>query len=230
DNEVILEKVDNYVIGYRGERKRIMLVDDNVVNASMLVSLLEPLGFAIDTASNGQEALLLAEKHRPDLVLMDLIMPVMNGLETATILRKNRVLTETKIIGASATVTDNAYKEAFVAVCDEFVTKPIRIDHLLEKIGGLLGIVWEVVPIETENGRSLVNSEQLFVVPSAEAIERLYELAMMGNMQEIEKWANDLEAGNQIYSCFAVRLRELAGGFKTKAILALVEQYRGEGK
>jgi len=230
DNEVVLAKVDNYVIGYPGERKSILVVDDNVVNISMLVSLLEPLGFTLDTAQDGREALLRAEKHRPDLVLMDLIMPVMNGLEAATILRKNRALTETKIIGASATVTDNAYKEAFVAVCDEFVTKPIRIDHLLEKIGGLLGIVWEVVPIETENGRSLVNSEELFVVPSAEAIERLYELAMMGNMQEIEKWANELEAGNQIYSCFAVKLCELAGGFKAKAILALVEQYRGEEK
>lgn len=230
DDEVALEKVESHVIGYAGERRRILVVDDNVVNISMLVSLLEPLGFVLDTALNGQEALLRADEHRPDLVLMDLVMPEVNGLEAATVMRKNCALTETKIIGASATATDNAYKEAFIAVCDKFVTKPIRIDLLLENIGGLLGIEWEIASIETEHSQSTVNSDDVLVVPAVEEIEKLFKLAMMGDMREIEKWATELEAGEQIYRCFAEKLRELAGGFKAKAILTLVEQYRGDGK
>jgi signal transduction histidine kinase/DNA-binding NarL/FixJ family response regulator len=239
DDEVALEKTESHVVGYSGERKRILVVDDNVGNTSMLVSLLEPLGFELDTAQNGQEALLRAEEHRPDLVLLDLVMPEMNGLEAATVIRENREFTETKIIGTSATVTDSDYKETFVAACDAFVSKPMRIDLLLEKIRELLGIEWETAPAEIDGvdgadglkgGRSFANSDEPLVVPAAEDIEVLYELAMMGDMQKIENWANKLEAGDQKYRCFAWKLCELAGGFKTKAILALVEQYRGDGK
>ncbi|HXE97863.1 MAG TPA: ATP-binding protein [Dongiaceae bacterium] len=233
DDEVALEKTDSHVTGYSGERKRILVVDDNVGNTAMLVSLLEPLGFVLDTALNGREALLRAQEHRPDLVLLDLVMPEMNGLEVASLMRENRELTDTKIIGASATATDNNYKEKFIAACDDFVTKPIRVDLLLEKIGGHLGIIWEMAPAVKEgalNGRSLANSYELLVAPAAEEIEVLYELAMMGDMLRIEKWATELEARDQIYRCFAGKLLELAGGFKTRAIVALAEQYRGGGE
>jgi CheY-like chemotaxis protein len=233
DDEAALENSDSHVTGYLGERRRILVVDDNVGNTSMLVSLLEPLGFELDTAQNGVEALSRAEERCPDLVLMDLVMPEMNGLEAATQMRKNRKLGETRIIGASATATDNACKEAFISSCDDFVTKPIRIDLLLEKIGGQLGIEWQTAPSvtdEIQNGRSPANGDEQLIVPSPEDIELFYELAMLGDMMKIEAWANELETGNNDYRCFAGRVRELAAGFKTKAILALAEQYRGDGQ
>ena len=232
DDEIALESTDYHVIGYLGERKRILVVDDNIGNTSMLVSLLEPLGFEIDTAQNGQEALERANEHRHDLVLMDLVMPEMNGLEAARLMRANLELADTKIIGASATATDNAYKEAFINACDDFVTKPIRIDLLLEKIGVLLGIEWKTVPLEPElvRGGGNLDGVEPLTPPAAEGLEGLYELAMMGDMLKIEAWANELESGNIIYKSFAAKLRELAGGFKTKAILALVKEYRGDRK
>jgi CheY-like chemotaxis protein len=229
DDEVSLEKTNSHVIGYHGERKRILVVDDNVGNTAMLVSLLEPLGFDIDTALNGREALLLAEEQRPNMVMMDLVMPEVNGLEAVTAIRKNRELAEIKIIGASATATDSSYKETFVSLCDDFVTKPIRIDLLLEKIGRLLRIEWETIPAETE-GASSIHCEELLVVPDAEDIEVLYELAMLGDMLKIESWATEMENKDHQYGCFADKLRQLARGFKTRAILALAEQYRGVGK
>jgi CheY-like chemotaxis protein len=233
DDEVVLEKTESRVTGYPGERRKILVVDDNIGNTSMLVSLLEPLGFGLDTAQNGLEALLRAEEHRPDLVLMDLVMPEMNGLEAVTQMRENRNLDETRIIGASATATDNACKDAFIASCDDFVTKPIRIDLLLEKIGRQLAIEWQTAPSVTEGsmyGRSPANSEEQLVLPAPDEIEVLYELAMLGDMTKIEAWAKELETRDAVYWVFAGRLRELAGGFKAKAILALVEQYRGDGK
>ena len=116
---------------------------------------------------------------------------------------------------------------------DDFVTKPIRIDLLLEKIGAQLGIEWETAPIEmerTQNGRVISNDDEPLVVPGGEDIEQLYKLAMMGNMQNIAAWATELEAGNHNYRRFAEKLRDLVGGFKTKAILALAKQYRGDRK
>lgn len=231
ESEIALEKTDYHVTGYRGARKRILVVDDTVGNTAMLVSLLEPLGFELDTAQNGREALQRAVEQHPDLVMMDLVMPEMDGLEAVTLLRQNRDMAATRVIGASATVTDNNHKEAFVKACDDFVIKPIRIDLLLEKIGELLGIEWETTQTEpggVKSGRSFTGSEEL-VVPAAEEIEVLYELAMTGDMMKIVHWSATLEAGDQKYRGFAERLRELAGGFKTKAILALAEQYRGDG-
>jgi CheY-like chemotaxis protein len=236
DDEVALENSDSHVVGYLGERKRILVVDDNPGNTAMLVSLLEPLNFQLDTAMNGREALQRAKEQRPDLVLMDMVMPEMNGLEAATLMRENRALANSKIIGASATATDNAHKEAFIAVCDDFVTKPIRIDLLLEKIGGLLGIEWQTAATETgringtENGRRASDDDDVLVPPTAQELEVLYELAMMGDMSKIESWADQLETRDVIYKSFAGKLRELARGFKAKALLALVEQYRGDGK
>jgi signal transduction histidine kinase/DNA-binding NarL/FixJ family response regulator len=233
DSEIALEKTEYHVIGYRGERKRILVVDDIVGNTAMLVSLLEPLGFELDTAQNGREALLRAAEQRPDLVLLDLVMPEMDGLEVASLWRQNRDLAATRIIGASATVTDSTRKEEFVAVCDDFVTKPIRIDLLLDTIGRQLRIEWETATTATAGEAKGLKSgkcEEPLVVPPSEEMEGLYELALMGDMLKIEAWVSELEAKNGNYRCFADRLRELAGGFKTKAILALVEQCRGDGK
>lgn len=233
DNAVALEKTHCHVTGYQGERKRILVVDDNVANTSMLLSLLEPLGFELDTAQNGREALILAAEKQPDLVLLDLVMPEKDGLEAARLLRQNPSLAATRIIGASATVTDNAHKEEFVAECDDFVTKPLQIDLLLEKIGRQLDIEWETAsskPEEKQNVQGVAEDDEVLVPPSTEDMEGLYELAMMGDMLKIEAWASELEAKDQTYGYFARKLRELAGGFKSRAILALVKQYRGDEK
>lgn len=229
DNDVALETTECHVSGYLGERKRVLVVDDIVGNTSMLVSLLEPLGFDLSTAQNGKEAALRAADHHPHLVLLDLVMPELDGLEAAKLIRRNPDLTQTRIIGASATTTSNTHKEAFVNICDDFVVKPIRINLLLEKIGQQLGIEWEITSgniSELENSQRAKALDPVFVFPAADKMEELYELAMMGDMLKIEAWADELDFSDPTFRNFADRLRELAGGFKSKALLALVEQYR----
>jgi len=229
-DEISSEKIESHIVGYRGERKRVLVADDTVGNTALLVSLLEPLGFELNTAQNGQEALQLASEQRPDLVVLDLVMPEMDGLEFATRLRQNNDFVTTKIIGASATVTDGSRKDAFMVACDDFVTKPIRIDLLLEKISLLLGIEWETevsAVSQDKSEQTTWKEDEPCEVPPLAELEVLYELAMMGDMLKIEAWATALEAQNCAYRCFAGKLRELAKVFKTKAILAMVEQYRG---
>ncbi len=227
-----IEMPDVIVTGYQGKRKSVLVVDDNFTNTSMLVSLLEPLGFNVATAENGRVAVAKALDCHPDLVLMDLVMPEMDGLEAIKGIREHQEVAGVKIIGSSATVTDSDHKEAFVAECDDFVLKPINIDLLLEKIAVLLDIEWDkvstsMVALETDVERSGRAKE--FVVPLPEDIEALFELAMLGDMQRIEKWAAELEERDKIYSGFADKLRDLAGGFKAKAILSLADHYREKG-
>ncbi|HCE68449.1 MAG TPA: hypothetical protein DER40_13330 [Geobacter sp.] len=229
DPEQILDKIELSVTGYLGERKSILVVDDNVGNTSMLVSLLDPLGFKVSVASNGEEALDMVSVQQLDLVLMDLVMPVMDGLAAVRLMRSNPLLERTGIIGASASVTDSDQRNEFIDICDDFVLKPIRIDLLLEKIGRTLGIEWETVEIVTpvrETFASLEGQEPL--TPPSSELDVLYDLAMRGDMLGVEEWATALEAGDARYHNFAGRLKELAGSCKTKALLALVNQCRGE--
>ena len=227
--ELLQAQNEMTLVGYHGDRKRILVVDDIIGNSSMLVSLLEPLGFRVDAAQNGQEALRLMEQRRPDLVVLDLVMPVQDGLETAGIMRQRRELAGVRIIGASATVTDSARKDAFIAACDDFVNKPIHIDVLLEKIGAELGIEWEMTKAETSAGPAAPGQTEL-LVPPPEELEALFEMAMLGDMQKIGAWAAQLRDKDGKYAMFADRLQELSATFKAKAILSLVAQYRGEAR
>ena len=92
------------ITGYLGQRYRLLVVDDRVENQLVLLNLLEPLGFEILLAANGQEAIDLARQLRPDLIFMDLIMPVMMGFEAVTIIRQIPELVHVPIVAVSASV------------------------------------------------------------------------------------------------------------------------------
>lgn len=215
------------IVGYEGERRSILVVDDNINNASMLVSLLDPLGFAVSTAENGRVALQLAAERRPDLVILDLVMPEMDGYDTAREMRTIPELSGARIIGASATVTDSAKKDAFAAICDVFLTKPIRIDLLLERIRVLLGITWSKTAAGPE-APAAAEPEATFEAPMPDELKDVYELALLGDVRKIQAWAACLEERDMRYGPFAEKLRELAGAFRTKAILAMLDEYMGE--
>jgi len=227
EGEICGEVAGESISGYQGRRRSILVVDDNVTNASMLVALLEPLDFRISTAGNGREAVRKALELRPDLVLLDLVMPEMDGLETAQEMRGLHELDGIRIIGTSAAVTDSTCKEAFIAVCDDFVTKPVRLDLLLDKIGSQLDLVWKTVLTANQAATAPTEPrepEEPVEVPPLEDLAKLHELALMGDMQGIRAWAVRLEERDNKYSRFAERLLDLAGRFKAKALLGLVEQ------
>ncbi|GAM09084.1 autoinducer 2 sensor kinase/phosphatase LuxQ [Geobacter sp. OR-1] len=218
------------VIGYQGERKSIMVVDDNMNNTSMLVSLLDPLGFNVSTAENGRTALQLAADHCPNLMILDLVMPEMDGFETALELRKRQELSGVKIIGASATVTDSGFKEEFMTLCDAFVTKPIRINLLLERIKELLAISWIMTTDELHSSVAAAESYEhlsLTDIPPLDRLKEVHELALRGDIRKIQTWSVQLEQDQPNYRPFAGKLRELASTYRTKAILALLEEYMG---
>jgi len=226
--DIAVERKQQNIVGYQGERRSILVVDDNVNNTSMLVSLLEPLGFAVSTAENGRAALQCLAELTPDLVILDMVMPEMDGLEAAEAMRRIPKLTGMKIIGASATVSESARKEEFAALCDAFVTKPIQIDLLLERIKGQLGIEWNRTAAGSCAVAGADGLEAEFEVPTPARLRSVYELALLGDMRRIQAWAAQLEDDDSHYTPFAARLRELAGAYRTKAILALLDEHLGD--
>jgi response regulator RpfG family c-di-GMP phosphodiesterase len=146
-------------------------------------------------------------------------------------MRQHPHLAGAKIIGASATVSDSTNKEAFADVCDDFLVKPIDIDLLLDKIRMHLQIVWETAQVRTSEAsrqRERESHQEMIEMPPISALRELHDLGLMGDMRRIQDWADQLESTDGKFKPFADKLRELAAGFKTKAILSLIERHAGE--
>jgi signal transduction histidine kinase/CheY-like chemotaxis protein len=132
------------IIGYAGERRRILVVDDVAVNRGVVREMLEPLGFLVEEAAGGSEALQrAAQEPSLDLVLLDMRMAPMDGAEVVRHLRAGEVTRHLPVVAFSASAIDFTREDARALGCDEFIAKPFRWDELLEKLGSLLDLRWE---------------------------------------------------------------------------------------
>ena len=113
---------------------RILIAEDHPDNREMLTRRLERRGYEVHAAENGQEAVERALALAPDLVLMDISMPVMSGLEATRALRQTPSAKHIKIIALTAHAMDSARQECAEAGCDAFATKPVDFAALLALI------------------------------------------------------------------------------------------------
>ncbi len=120
------------------QKTRILLIEDNEMNRDLLSRRLESKGYAVSTAEDGEQGYALVGSEAPDLILMDISLPGMDGWEVTRLLKSDEATCHIPIIAltAHALVTDRA--RAFEAGCDEYDTKPIEFARLTEKIGNLL--------------------------------------------------------------------------------------------
>jgi CheY-like chemotaxis protein len=214
-----------HIIGYEGPRKRLLVVDDVPQNRVMLMDALQPLGFEVFDAGNGQECLDLLDSIHPDLVVMDVIMPVMDGREATRRIRKRAAFARIPIIVSSASAGSEDASQCYAAGADAFLPKPIDNDVLLKTIGEQLSLTWIRAVEQAPQARE---ADADVVVPPPDEIETLYQLARLGNMQSLCARADYLKGLDARYAPFAQQLRVLAESYQSKAILALVERYRAE--
>ena len=116
----------------------ILLVDDEMDNLVMLSLELQSVGYRVLTVSNGAEAVATAALAHPDLILMDISMPIMDGLEAARKIRADPVMTRIPIVALTAFETDGFRRAAYDAHMEGYLTKPIDFDRLHLLIGRLL--------------------------------------------------------------------------------------------
>lgn len=117
---------------------RILLVEDNEMNRDMLSRRLERRGFQVLCAVDGQEGLDLAARERPDLILMDMSLPGLDGWEATRRLKADPALRQIPVIALTAHAMSTDEDQARAAGCDDFDTKPVELTRLLGKIGALL--------------------------------------------------------------------------------------------
>lgn len=116
----------------------VLLVEDTEDNRFMMRRLLEMAGYCVVEAMNGEEAVKLAKSESPQLILMDLSLPVIDGLAATRLIRKLPGCQSTPIIAVSAHDTSDFQSEAIDAGCNSYVTKPIDFNDLEELIAQLL--------------------------------------------------------------------------------------------
>lgn len=213
------------VKGYAGERRKILIVDDRWENRSVIVNLLEPLGFSLIEANNGQEGIDQAKALQPDLIIADLAMPVMTGFEMTRLLRSLEAFRELPIIASSASVSNIDRQQSLEAGYDDFLPKPVSASELLDQLEHHLQLEWvyqsdaEVAPLTDE-----VATLEM-VIPAPEELANLYKAAQAGYVIEIEAEANRLKELDMRYIAFANKILHLAAEFEDEAIATLIEPY-----
>jgi CheY-like chemotaxis protein len=117
----------------------ILLVEDNEMNRDMLSRRLSKRGFELQMAVNGQEGVDMAIAGHPDLILLDMSLPVIDGWEAARQIKANATTQGIPIIALTAHAMAGDREKAMAAGCDDYDTKPVDLERLLEKIAALLG-------------------------------------------------------------------------------------------
>ena len=122
------------------EQARILVVDDQAPNRKLLTDLLRTKGYTVETASGGQEALVKVRASRPDLVLLDVVMPDLSGYEVCKIIRSDPDTGVLPIIMVTALDPTEERVKGLEAGADDFLTKPINVAELLARVRSLLRI------------------------------------------------------------------------------------------
>ncbi len=133
---------ERYITGYRGPVRKVLVVDDVTENRTLLAEALTRLGFDVYQAACGYDALTQAQALLPDLVLLDIVMPDISGLEVIRRLRQLPVFSTVPIIAVSASATPEVQANTLAAGANGFLPKPVRLKDLTHSAGELLQLNW----------------------------------------------------------------------------------------
>lgn len=244
---VVAEKT---IAGYQGERRKILIVDDKWENRSVIVSLLGAISFEVTEAVDGQDGLNKAAQVKPDLIITDLLMPVMDGYEFIKQLRCSPEFKDAIVIVSSASVFETDQHLSLRAGGNDFLPKPVQARDLLDKLQRYLQLDWiyeadSLTETATEPdaiaASSLAPSSLALLQPSPTSetvavldlvappqadLEILQRLSMRGNLKGILKEADRLEQRDRQLAPFVAQLRQLAKEFQEKKLQEFISHYK----
>ena len=212
------------IIGYEGASRHILIVDDRWENRSVLVNLLEPIGFTFTEAENGQAGLEKAREKLPDLIITDLAMPIMDGFELLKQLRNSQELKHLKVLVSSASVAQIDQQMSIEAGGDDFLTKPVDAEELLMLLAKHLQLTWKYDATELSTSDNKVSVTEL-IPPSAADLQILLELAQDGLLRELAETAAEIGQKDERYQPFIQEVILLAKQFQTENIEQLIQEH-----
>jgi signal transduction histidine kinase/CheY-like chemotaxis protein len=210
------------VVGYRGPRRRILVVDNEAVDRRFLISVLSPLGFDIREAGSGVEALQIAPGFDPQLILLDIGMPGIDGWEVARLLRVNRI-SSAPIIVISANASDKGRGSELDIGAENFLAKPADVTQMLGRIGERLQLDW----IEREVTREAEVAEpvpEAIPVPPPDQLQVLHEQGRLGHINGILEALDGIDRLDARFKPFTAPLRRHASSFQLADFLRLLNE------
>jgi two-component system, chemotaxis family, CheB/CheR fusion protein len=135
-------QIEPNIVGYTGRKRQILVVDDLDNNREVLVNFLSPLGFNVLEANSGVKAIALTQEYQPDLIILDLVMPNMDGWEVTQRLRQESKFSELPVIIVSASIFPTDQSNCYQAGANHFLTKPLDFAKLLRVMEQYLELEW----------------------------------------------------------------------------------------
>jgi CheY-like chemotaxis protein len=204
--------------GYTGPRRKILVVDNERVDRELLVNILAPLGFETAQAQSGQECLERYRAFAPDLILMDLAMPGIDGWEASRIIR-NEHHSRVPILIVSANAYDKALDNPAGIPPEDFIVKPVNVAELLERVGRRLRLEWL-----TQAPAPAAATPQPMRSPPAERLEALRGQVAAGYVRGIRAELDAIAALGPDYDAFVAAMRGHAARFDLEAMSRFLEQ------
>ena len=184
-----ITSTEQNITGIQGNAPQILIVDDDDNHRSILSSLLQEIGCRTIEASDGKQGLQLATEHNPDLIMLDLAMPNMDGFELMVYLQAHPQSSSIPIIVSSANVFEENRQRSLQAGATAFIPKPLQRNELLNALQSLLKIDWTYTksPLQPSSPKPEQAADTQWVIPSQDVLQQLYHLAMMGDIPAIEE-------------------------------------------
>jgi PAS domain S-box-containing protein len=212
------------IVGVEGGVYKILVVDDKWENRSVMVHLLTPLGFEVIEANNGEDGLAKAIALQPHLILMDLVMPVMDGFEATRRIRSTPGLETIPIIAASASAFDYHQQQSKIVGCDDFIAKPFRAEILFQILQQHLKFSWKYeISNQVSSAEDVTLLTEELVIPSSDQLTMLYNLAMMGDIGGLMEQVEELRKSNPLLKPFLEQVYRLARDFEEAQICEMLE-------
>jgi signal transduction histidine kinase/FixJ family two-component response regulator/purine-cytosine permease-like protein len=222
-----LEAPEQQRTGYRGPCRRILVVDNERIDRELLLNILAPLGFEVAQAASGLECLDMHASFQPDLILMDLAMPGMDGWEASYILRR-RQLSTVPIAIVSANAFDKGMENQAGIRAADFIIKPVNVTELLDWIGQRLSLEW-ITQARAEGVRSEMPAPAAqLVYPPEAAMESLRELIRIGYVRGIQNKLDEIGALDPRYQHFTQTMRNFAARFQLDAMADFVRKNKSD--
>ena len=213
------------IIGYTGSRRQILIVDKQWENRAVLKSLLESVDLDVVTANNGQEAIEQLHSRHPDLVITDVVMPDVEGLDIVEYIRSSKKLKQTKVIVLSTSVPQGYQQKALMLGIDDFLSQPMNENHLLEAISTHLNLEWIYETSKSTLTQSTAPLDSGLVLPPKETLESLFIQAQQANLKMVRSQVEQLINSDKRYQSFAKTILQLAKRFQVEEIEELLQYH-----
>jgi CheY-like chemotaxis protein len=198
-----------------------LVVDDNEIQRTLASELLAPLGFRVLVAASGRECVALAERGKPNLILLDIAMPEMDGWQVAQRLRARP--DRPAILMLSANAIEPSRLSDAERLHDDYLMKPVDLRQLLKKIHALLDIEWVY---EDKAPPAVPSTGALAAVPQAGDIEELIRLGEIGHVRRIHEKLSAIATSAPDCADFVARMRAFVTSFDLKRYVAALETIR----